>query len=34
MKKKYLSIMSLVLAGTMMTASLTGCGTQAKATDQ
>lgn len=34
MKKKVIGIMSLVLAGTMMTASLTGCGTEAKATDQ
>lgn len=34
MRKKVISIMSLVLAGTMITASLTGCGTEAKATDQ
>ncbi len=33
MKKKIIGIMSLVLAGTMMTASLTGCSTTAKATD-
>ncbi len=34
MKKKFLSAVSLVLAYTMAAASLTGCGTQAKATDQ
>lgn len=34
MKKKVIGIISLVLAGTMMTISLTGCGTQVKATDQ
>lgn len=33
MKKKVIGIISLVLAGTMMTISLTGCGTQVKATD-
>lgn len=34
MKKKAIGIMSLVLVGTMITASLAGCGTEAKATDQ
>lgn len=34
MKKKVIGIMSLVLAGTMITASLAGCGMEAKATDQ
>lgn len=34
MKKKFLSVVSLVLVCTMAAASLTGCGTQAKATDQ
>lgn len=34
MKKKVIGIISLVLAGTMMTISLNGCGTQAKATDE
>lgn len=33
MKKKVISVISLVLAGTIMTISLNGCGTQAKATD-
>lgn len=34
MKKKVIGIISLVLAGTMMTISLNGCGTQVKATNQ
>lgn len=34
MKKKILSIIALSLVMTMMAASLTGCGTEAKATDQ
>ncbi len=34
MRKKFLSVMSVVLVATFASASLTGCGTEAKATDQ
>lgn len=34
MRKKFLKVMSVVLAAALTSASLTGCGTQAKATDQ
>lgn len=34
MRKKFLSVMSVVLVATLVSASLTGCGTEAKATDQ
>ena len=34
MRKKILGIMAVTLTASMMAASLTGCGTQAKATDQ
>lgn len=34
MRKKILGIMTVTLTASMMAASLTGCGTQAKATDQ